>query len=446
MMRKFLDVRSRWRYFWFEPVTATNLGVCRILFFGGIFLFYFPYDASVWAPISEAYWVPVWMFRQFHLTPFPASWLAAMSVLWKSALLLSCIGLLTRVSTAVAFVLGLYLIGLPNNFGSAQHNDTIIILALGYMAVSRCGDGCSLDSLIRAARTSDFSDGKKASGEYAWPIRLVWVSLALIFFAAGVSKIRHSGLEWVTSDNMAIVLLQHNYHIANAEPLTSLGLNLAQYPTLCSLLALLTILVEIGYPLALFHPVARWFFVPSAFLMQVGIRAFMGPSFGQYLICNLFWLPWPVIGKSLSAGLQDGRKHTVIFDGGCGFCRRTIAVLRRIDVLHRVEFHDALNEWPVIERKFPSLNQSGCLDNFHMVTVDGDVAIGFYAYRNLARLFPALWPIMPIMYLPGVPQLGRKVYAWVASRRHRGGCPVPDFANTSSTSGLDFRATATKKK
>src|SRR5688572_17397522 len=105
MTRKFLDLRSRWRYFWFEPVTATNLGVCRILFFGGIFLFYFPYDASVWAPISDAYWVPVWMFRQFHLTPLPAAWLAAMSVLWKSALLLSCIGLFTRVSTAVAFVL-----------------------------------------------------------------------------------------------------------------------------------------------------------------------------------------------------------------------------------------------------------------------------------------------------------------------------------------------------
>jgi hypothetical protein len=29
--------------------------------------------------------------------------------------------------------------------------------------------------------------------------------------------------------------------------------------------------------------------------MQVGIRLLMGPTFNQYLICNLFWVPWDQI-------------------------------------------------------------------------------------------------------------------------------------------------------
>jgi hypothetical protein len=119
--------------------------------------------------------------------------------------------------------------------------------------------------------------------------------MALIFFGAGIAKIRHSGLTWVLSDNMAVMLLQHQYHVANADPVTSLGVKVAQYGWLCQCFAAGAVIFETAYPLALFSTRARSVIVPGVFLMQVGIRLLMGPTFNQYLICNLFWVPWDQI-------------------------------------------------------------------------------------------------------------------------------------------------------
>ena len=73
---------------------------------------------------------------------------------WKAALVLSCLGLFTRASTVASFVLGLYLLGLPQNFiGEAwYHYDMLVVIVLGILAFSRCGDAFSADRLIRQAR------------------------------------------------------------------------------------------------------------------------------------------------------------------------------------------------------------------------------------------------------------------------------------------------------
>ena len=96
---------------------------------------------------------------------------------------------------------GAYLMGLPHNFGQTQHFDTLVVFASGALALSRAGDACSFDGLIAAARGRSLSPPPD-DGEYRWPIRFVWVAMALIFCAAGVSKLRHSGLEWIFSDNL----------------------------------------------------------------------------------------------------------------------------------------------------------------------------------------------------------------------------------------------------
>src|SRR5437868_15344333 len=78
---------------------------------------------------TSAFWSPNWLFGavdrimhdRAHLSIVANS--AMMMVLawtWKIALLLACIGLFTRPSTIIAFVLGIYFIGLSNNFGKVE--------------------------------------------------------------------------------------------------------------------------------------------------------------------------------------------------------------------------------------------------------------------------------------------------------------------------------------
>jgi hypothetical protein len=291
-------LRQRWERFWFEPTSPTNLGVCRMLFFGALFLFYWSEDFSAWAEVSPVFWRPIGLFRRLHLPLFPRESMAVIGAVWKGTLVLSSVGLCTRLSTGTAFLFGVYLLGLPHNFGKIHHFDAVLVFVLGVMALSRCGDGWSVDRLLRTALSTDGPVAKNPllSGEYTWPVRTVWLILALIFFAAGASKLRHSGLEWVFSDYLQILLIQYNYHLANADPLTSWGPAVAQHSRLTRLLAGATIGIEVGYPLALFSRSARWLLVPGGVLSLLGIRVLMGPTFEPLMLCSLFWVPWDRVG------------------------------------------------------------------------------------------------------------------------------------------------------
>ena len=130
----------------------------------------------------------------------PVDQLAVLQVIWKAALLLSCLGLFTRLSTATSFLLGAYLLGLPHNFGKTDHYDAVLVLILSIMACSRCGDSWSAHRLLSASRRRAVE--RPVSGEYTWPIRLAQVMLSLVFFAAGVAKLRHAGLAWIASDKL----------------------------------------------------------------------------------------------------------------------------------------------------------------------------------------------------------------------------------------------------
>ncbi len=151
----------------------------------------------------------------------------------------------------------------------------------------------------------------------------------------------------------------------------------------------------------------------------------VGRDFLRFLVCYLFWVSWNRMGETITRAAARRPRHALIYDGACGLCRRTVAVLRRLDVLGRLEFLDALSTWSRIHVAYPILSQEDCLAAMRVVTADGRVEKGYDAYRALSWSLPLLWPIAPLLYVPGVPVLGRRIYAAVAARRHRTGCPVP---------------------
>src|SRR5215831_11657892 len=164
-------LRRRWDYFWFAPATPLDLGLCRIFFFGLLFLFYLPKDFSAWSTVSDVFWQPISLFRWLHLKVFPEQTLKIIQILWKTALALSCVGLCTRLSVSTSFLLGIYLLGLPHNFGKVHHADAILVFVFGVLTLSHCSDSCSLDRLICARRRPlGFSEASaQLSGEYTWP-------------------------------------------------------------------------------------------------------------------------------------------------------------------------------------------------------------------------------------------------------------------------------------
>ena len=118
------------------------------------------------------------------------------------------------------------------------------------------------------------------------------MAFAVVFFSAGASKLLSSGAAWVTSDHMVTVLLKEQY---NNDPLVAWGAWIARHPPLPNLMAALTLVLELGYPLALFSRRARLFFVPCMFAAQLGIRVLMGPAFWPFLICSAVRVPWSYV-------------------------------------------------------------------------------------------------------------------------------------------------------
>jgi hypothetical protein len=307
-----------WWVFWFTPGRPENLGVCRLLFFGGMLLLYGPRDFSEWAHVDPVFWRPVMLIHALRLPLFSAEVLSLLQAVWKTALALSCVGLLTRVSTAAALLGGVYFLALPQNFGVISHMDMAPLLVLAVMALSRCGDAWSLDRLIGAARhpeapgTSEGSTG----GENTWPVRMVWVVLALVFFSAGVTKLRRSGLEWALSDQLALILAGRSLELTWTLP-TSWGLTVAERPWLSRSLAVVTLLVELGYPLSLVSGAARRVLVPCTLLMLIGFRILLGPYFTPVMLCHVFWVPWTTLGPGVPRALVRRRVWALRSDG-CG--------------------------------------------------------------------------------------------------------------------------------
>ena len=281
-----------WDDYFFAPAAATDLAVSRAVVCGLLLLYYLPVDFAGWATVPRAAWLPMWAFKALHVGVLPHGPLLALEWAWKASLLLACVGLLTRPATAVAFVAGAYLLGLPHNFGKVNHYDALAVFVLGVLAFSRCGDAWSLDRLIRRRRDPAVPATPAPSGEYRWPVRAAWVVFAAVFFSAGYSKVTMSGVAWVTSDHMTTVLLKEQY---NNDPLVAWGAWIARHPPLPNLFAASALALELGYPLALFSRRARLAFVPGMFLAQLGIRVLMGPAFWPFLICNAFWVPWDYV-------------------------------------------------------------------------------------------------------------------------------------------------------
>lgn len=268
-------------------MSARSLGVIRAMLFAFAVLHYGPMEFRGWAD-ERAFWQPISLFRIFHLGVFSAGVLGALEWIWRIALVLSCIGLFTPIALVMSAAAGTYLLGLPNNFGKVHHFDAAFLIVLWILALSRSGDAFSLDA-TRAKHPVEAHPW-----EYSWPIIAIRAVVAFAFFGAGVSKLRHSGLAWVTSSNMSILLAEHaRRQQANQSPLfPSLSLLVSRLPVAPRLLAATTVAIELANPVALVSRRARWLIVPGTLAMLFGFRALLGPDFYPLMALQCIWVDW----------------------------------------------------------------------------------------------------------------------------------------------------------
>jgi len=117
-------------------------------------------------------------------------------------------------------------------------------------------------------------------------------------------------------------------------------------------------------------------------------------------------------------------RPTVVFDGGCNFCRRQERRIRRLDWLGRFDtapYDDAVAVWPEVGR--------GTLgDGLRVRFPDASVTVGIDAVRSIAVRLPLTAVPGLLLWLPGIHKLGELAYGWVAARRLRERDPADSCA------------------
>jgi len=123
-------------------------------------------------------------------------------------------------------------------------------------------------------------------------------------------------------------------------------------------------------------------------------------------------------GKRLPDPDAAPNTDVVIYDGECNFCKAQVARLRSLDWfgdrLSFLSLHD-----PRVTERYPNLTHDQLMDQMYVIDRQGRQFGGSDAVRVLSRRLPLLWPVMPILHLPGTAGLWRWGYHEIAKRRYK---------------------------
>ena len=107
----------------------------------------------------------------------------------------------------------------------------------------------------------------------------------------------------------------------------------------------------------------------------------------------------------------------VLYDGQCSLCQRSMEALAARDVRKVLRFVDLHSV--DVKTVHPTLTPEACRDEMHVVTPEGRVLKGFYAFRHLWGRLPRTAWMAPFLHVPGASLIGNLVYRWVARRRYQ---------------------------
>ena len=110
----------------------------------------------------------------------------------------------------------------------------------------------------------------------------------------------------------------------------------------------------------------------------------------------------------------EPRRPTVIYDGECGICLRSVATVKAWDTERRFAYvpfqdGDAVARFGIA---LPALAAA-----MHLVLPDGRVFAGADAVPEMLKLLPGKRWLAAGFGIPGVRPLARRVYRWIAVRR-----------------------------
>ena len=427
---------SGWNAFFFSPADPTAVGLMRIavglLAFWSLLVFgldlYDYFGSTGWAlptSIQSADRPLKWSF----LFLVPDGWLRPVWCLSLAVLALYTLGLFSRVTAILAWVI---VVSTIRRVPIALYgfDQVVSALALYLAATGASGQAVSVDRFWRRWRQARHASAQVPGRHPGGPgrrvtpdepgvpaatvsanlaIRLIQLHLVVIYGMAGLAKLQ--GPSWWNGTALWKTM-------TTGEFVTIDFTALAAWPLLVNLLTHATLAFELLYPVLIWIKIARPLMLAGVVALHFGI-ALMSPGLTEFALAMLTGNLSFVSGKWLR-GLATGSTQPalrILYDGACPRCRASMALITAADpdsVLQPIDLTAV--EVATID---PALTREDCTRSMHAVSRIGRITAGFDAMRLLAAWLPIFWPLALMGYLPGVAWAGRRVYNRVAATRPR---------------------------
>lgn len=260
---------------WFEPeVPYERLRVTRFLvgLFATVYcLVRIPYlaDFSRKAETSFAPAGPVAILS--HPLPSATTWIAALLTVGLGIAFV--LGRQLRAVGPAFFVMLLWSLSYANSWGKLLHSENLVLLHVGILALA-----------------GERRDPKTAG----WVLRTMAIVTVATYLLAGITKLRNGGGGWLTGEALGGWLawdaLRKIELGSTASPVAPF---IAAHPALLQLLAIYTLIVELGAPVALVSPkIARgWALLAWGFHFGILLTMWIGFFYPLTGIALLSLLP-----------------------------------------------------------------------------------------------------------------------------------------------------------
>lgn len=224
-----------------------------------------------------------WSFYDQLLT---TSGMLVLKVVMGLFLFLASVGMFTSVTTKTSLVLVLFYQGLLRSFGHYNHDEMLAVYCLAVLAFTPCGDGWfSWDGRVRKTKP------QRPDWAYAYPILLMQLLMAWVYFSSALIKLRVAGLSYLSADTLPTLAILHsldNLHDTHFQYAFWLPQVRSYLPVVVSLV----LVWELVFPLAVFWRRARWWILGFGVAFHVSTMVFMNIFFPHQLALYLIFVNW----------------------------------------------------------------------------------------------------------------------------------------------------------
>lgn len=265
------------RRWWFADAPPERLAALRIAI-GGYAIAWLVGRGSelvALAKLPAAHFAPTGVVRLLD-APLPPGLALVLALATIVLLVALTLGLAYRWTAPLAALGLLWTLSYRNAWGLSFHTENLLVLHVLALACAPAAD----------AWTFGRRPAAPARDGYGWPIKLMAALTVATYLLAGIAKLRLGGLAWLDGETLRNQIAIDNLRKALlGAPTAVFATQLLDHPASLTIVSVVTVVVELGAPLALVHRRIAAVWAITAWGFHVGV----------VLTMNI-WFPYPLFG------------------------------------------------------------------------------------------------------------------------------------------------------